>query len=314
MRSQLVHVICHRLASALHKCKQPLEVRGDEDIHRRRRRLIKRAVAVVRAGGQKVRQHVIRVRRAHERSHGKPHVLGVIARQNIAEVSRRDAEIDLVAKRDFAALQQVAVGRDIIHDLRQDSSPVDGVCRREEIALVRQILAQNGIGEDALHAALRVVEVSPYGAHADVLSFLADHLQLLDIRYAAVWVEHKNFCMLHIAEALERGLAGIAGCRDQNADRLVLSGLFEARREQIRKHLKRHVLERARRAVPELHDIPAVSQILHGRGLRVVEFLCAIRLFSKAKQLFLGKFFEIPLHDLRRALRVRQLRERLDFF
>ena len=120
--------------------------------------------------------------------------------------------------------------------------------------------------------------------------------------------------MLHVAEALERSLASVAGCRDQNADRLVLAGLFEARREQIRQHLKRHVLERARRPVPELHDIPAVSQILHGRGLRVVEFLCAIGLFGKAKQLFLGKFLEIPLHDLRRALRVRQLRERRNFF
>ena len=120
--------------------------------------------------------------------------------------------------------------------------------------------------------------------------------------------------MLHIAESFERGLAGVAGGRDQNADRLVLSGLFEARREKIRKHLKRHVLERARRPVPELHDIPAISQVFHRRGLRVVEFAGAIGLFGKAKQLFLGKFVKVALHDLRRALRVRQLRERLDFF
>ena len=241
-------------------------------------------------------------------------MFGVVARQDIAEVPRRDAEVNFVPQCDFAALQQIAVGRNIIHDLRQDPAPVDGVCRREEIPLVLQIFAQNWVGENALHAALRVVEVSPHGAHADVLPFLADHLQLLDIRHAAVGVENENFRMLHIAESFERGLAGVAGGRDQNADRLVLSGLFEARREKIRQHLKRHILERARRPVPELHDIPAISQVFHRCGLRVIKFTCAIRLFGKAKQLFLGKFLEIPLHDLCRALRVRQLRERRNFF
>ena len=84
--------------------------------------------------------------------------------------------------------------------------------------------------------------------------------------------------------------------------------------EEIKALSKLPYPERARRPVPELHDIPAISQVFHRRGLRVVKFTYAIRLFSKAKQLFLGKFFEIQLHDLRRALRVRQLRERLDFF
>ena len=66
---------------------------------------------------------------------------------------------------------------------------------------------------------------APHGAHADVLPFLADHLQLLDIGHAAVRIEHENLRVLHIAEALERSLASVAGRRDQNADRLVLAGL-----------------------------------------------------------------------------------------
>ena len=118
--------------------------------------------------------------------------------------------------------------------------------------------------------------------------------------------------MIDVAEALERGLAGIAGGRDQNADGLLLAGLLQGRGQQIRQHLQRHILERARRPVPELLHPDAFFGVYDRRGCRSVELLRAVGLFGKAEQLLLGKFVQIQLHELRRALRIRQLCKRFD--
>ena len=63
----------------------------------------------------------------------------------------------------------------------------------------------------------------PRTAHADVFALLRDHLQLLHFGNAAVGIEHKDFRAVHIAEALKRGLARVAGGRDEDADGLLLA-------------------------------------------------------------------------------------------
>ena len=239
-------------------------------------------------------------------------MLGIITRQNVSEVAGRHAEVHLVAQCNGAFRQKVTVGGDVIHDLRQHAPPVDGVGRRQEVAPARQLLAQNGVGENALDAALRIVEVSAYRAHADVFALLADHLQLLDLGHAAVGVEDKNFRMVHITETLERCLAGVAGGCDENADLFVFAGFLQACREKIREHLQRHVLERARRTVPQLQDIAVFSERLDGRGFGIVKFCRAVCLFGKTEQFFFRKFVEIQLHKLRCARGVGKKRKRFD--
>ncbi len=92
----------------------------------------------------------------------------------------------------------------------------------------------------------------------------------------------------------------------------VFTGLFQACREKIRQHLQRHVLERARWPVPELHDIAVFSERLDGRGFGIVKFCRAVCLFGKTEQFFFRKFVEIQFHKLRCARGVGKKRKRFD--
>ena len=138
-------------------------------------------------------------------------------------------------------------------------------------------------------------------------------MQLLHVRNAAVGIEHKNFRAVHVAEALKRGLARIAGRRNEDADSLLLAGLLERSRQQIRQHLQRHILKRARRTMPEFLNIGVFRQLYDGRSGGCVEFRGAVGIFRKAQQFFLGKFIEIPLHDLCGPFGIGKRGERFDF-
>ena len=81
--------------------------------------------------------------------------------------------------------------------------------------------------------------------------------------------------VLAVGEALERGLAGVAGGGDE--DQVVVSSssprgalALDRLREEERQALQRHVLERARRAVPQLEDPRAGDDLLDRRDALVV--------------------------------------------
>ena len=92
----------------------------------------------------------------------------------------------------------------------------------------------------------------------------------------------------------------------------MFAGFLQACREKIREHLQRHVLERARRTVPQLQDIAVFSERLDGRGFGIVKFCRAVCLFGKTEQFFFRKFVEIQLHKLRCARGVGKKRKRFD--
>ena len=66
-------------------------------------------------------------------------------------------------------------------------------------------------------------------------------------------------------------LAGVARGGDEDAHLPLLAALFQARRKQVRQDLQRHVLERARRPVPELEKRRGVIEPVHRRNGRVIK-------------------------------------------
>ena len=84
--------------------QEPFQVGGDQDVHRGRRRPEKFAVSVVDAGLEKVRQDVVFVGGAEELADGKTHGPGIPGGQDVAEVSGRDADVDLVARFDLSLI------------------------------------------------------------------------------------------------------------------------------------------------------------------------------------------------------------------
>ena len=62
---------------------------------------------------------------------GNPHRIGIIGGEDISEVSRGNADIDLLAALDLSRSHHLLIGRIVIDDLRSQPSPVDRIGGRE---------------------------------------------------------------------------------------------------------------------------------------------------------------------------------------
>jgi len=97
------------------------------------------------------REDVVRVRRDDELAHGEAHALRVVAREDVAEVARRDYELELgtFGVRDLVA--DVEVGEEIVDRLGEDARPVDRVDRAEVVLFVEGLVREQRL-HDVLNA------------------------------------------------------------------------------------------------------------------------------------------------------------------
>ena len=112
-------------------------------------------------------------------------------------------------------------------------------------------------------SALAVVEIAFDRQGVDILGFRGGHLPLLDGRNAAMREEHEHVGALLPGERVDRGTAGIAGCRGD--DRRAFAALGEDVIHQPRQQLHRHVLEGQRRTVEQFQDERVLAG-LHDRA------------------------------------------------
>ena len=183
------------------------------------------------------------------------HIFGVVGGQDVAEVARGHAYVQLVAQVQFAVGRQLRVGRHVVHDLGHEAPPVDGVrAGKSDAVLVLQLLRKGLVAEHVFRARLAVVEVSAHAPYLHVAPALRGHLLELDVAHAAVGVHDADGHAVHVAEALERGFARVSrgGYQDEEVvvELALLAQLGGACGEETRQALQRHVLERARGAVP----------------------------------------------------------------
>ena len=209
--------------------------------------------AVIDAGADEVREDVVGVGGADELADRQTHAQSEIPRQNVAEVSGGDGEVELLSGADFAEAHRVDVGGEVIDHLRDKPTDVDGVCRGKPL--------RHG-GENGLHAGLGVVEVALDRADLDVLARLGDHLGLLHGADPVVGIKDQDADAVNIAEALERRLAGVAAGGGEDEDIVPVAELFRRALHQVGKQAQRHVLEGRRGAVEELKKqiVPGSSQ------------------------------------------------------
>ena len=308
--AQLLHIARNLRVAAAEGIEQTLQIARYENVHRRGRRRVERAFLIIGTRADEVREHVVRVRRTDELTHRQAHLLGIPAGENIAEVAGRHDEVEFVTHGNHAAGDGIAVCREIVDNLRQQAAPVDGVGRGQEPAALRELGSKRLVAEDLLDAGLRVIKVAAHGADRDVIARLRDHLQALDLRHTAVGIEHEDLRARHVGKALQGRLAGVARGGDEDAHLPLLAALFQARREQVRQDLQRHVLERARRPVPELEKRGGVVEPVHRRNGRVVK-LAAVGRGSEARKLGVRKLAQKRAHDRHGALLIRHAAQRL---
>ena len=175
------------------------------------------------------------------------------------------------ARLHVARLQQVGIGGEIIDDLRHETAEVDGIGRGQHAALTVHFRRKRGIGENSLDAGLRVVKIAVHSDYMRVAAAGSHHLQTLRLRNAAVGIEHAAARARHIEEALQRRLAGVAAGRHEDEHLAFFAVLFAAHGQQIRQKLKRHVLKRQRRAMPELKAPRTGTHLHHRRNLGAVK-------------------------------------------
>ena len=107
--TQLLHITRDLHVTAAEGIEQTLKIAGNENVHRRGRRRVEWAVLIISTCANKVREHVVRVGRAHELAHRQTHFLRVPPGEDVTEVAGRHDEVELVAHGDHAAGDGVTI-------------------------------------------------------------------------------------------------------------------------------------------------------------------------------------------------------------
>lgn len=272
------------------------------------------AVAVILAGIDEVRQHVVRVGGADELFDGQAHLAGVIAGQDVPEVARGNAEEHTLARFDALGGHGVGIGFEIVDDLRYQAAPVDGVGRgkgpAESVEPFRQFL----VVEDFLDAALGVVEVAFDAEDLRVAAGLGGHLEFLHVGADAVFgIKDDDFRAGHIGETFQGGFARIARRGRQDDDTPFFPGLFPGPRHQVRQDLQGHVLESHGRAVPQFQDIRVFGHLVQHDGF-LAELFFTVGGQGAFHQLFPAIVRQEPLQDLDGRHGIRLAVHGQDFF
>ena len=299
---QLVHERICQLGVAEEE-EQALEVRGDQDVHRRADGLEEFARAVVDARADEVGEDVVAVGGAEEARDGQSHLLGEAAGENVAEIPRRNGDVDLFAHFDLSFVHEVAVCRDIVDDLRDEPTPVDGVGGGEEESVFIRALGEVCVRKDRLDAVLRVVEIAADCHDVHVIAAGRLHLPLLHQAHAVHRIEHGDLHAVDVLVAFKSRLSGVAAGCDEDVCDPSFPGHDEGAGEQTGHDLERHVLERGGRSVPELQRVDAVVQRVDGRGA-AGEAVGRISSKAVVEKRVLVVIFKIEREDERRALRV----------
>ena len=298
-----VHIIPHLgvvLAGEVEQ--QPLQIAGDQNVHRGADGGMERPVPIVNAGTEEIRQHIVAVGRADQLAYRQAHALGIIRCQNVAKVTGGDAEVHLVTHGNGVIPNQIAVSGDVVDHLRQNTAPVDGIGGGQEESPPVQLRPDGFIGEDPLHAGLGIVKVADDRPDVHILSLLGHHLLLLYGGHAVLGIVDLNPGLWHVGKALHGRLAGIAGGGHQNAGRPLLAGFPQGCGQQLGQHLQCHVLECGGGTVPQLQTIGAVLHLSDRSRRGIVKLLRAVGVMAEGQQLFLRVIRQVQSHDPGRPL------------
>ena len=223
--------------------QQPLEIRRDLDVHRRRSRGMHLA-HFIDAGFQRARQDVVDVGGDPQPADRQAHPLGDKAREDVAEISGRHGEIHRSRRR-----AERDRGGEIIHHLGDDPRPVDRIDARQRDRVAKAVMV-----EQPLHDRLAIVEGAFDRQRVNIAGAGGRHHPPLHVGDAAVRKQHDQIDIVETGKRIDRGAAGIARGRDHDGG--ALRALRQHVIHQPRDQLHRHVLERQGRAVKQLqHEL-----------------------------------------------------------
>ena len=247
---------------------ETLEVRRTGNIHRRAGGLqrLRGAAHPVLTGAEELVQHVVLVRRDDQSVDRQAHLLGDVARADVAEVTGRHGEADLLIIR----LRQLQPGGDVVYDLGHQARPVDGVHRTDAVIPLEIRIRGHG-----LHHVLAVIEDPVQGDVEDIRVIQTEHLSLLERRHAPGRGQHEHADPLAATHRVLRRRARVTAGRAQDVQGLAAAGQLVLK--QLAEQLHGHVLKRGRRPLREVAEVHAVLELRDGDDLLVRKSLRRIR-------------------------------------
>ena len=219
---------------------------------------------------EEIHQHPVIIGGTQKLRNGKSHPFCIICRQNVAEVSGRHRNIHRLAGLQHLLLHKLAVGIDVINDLRYQPADIDGVGGREAIPAPSQSFLKLGIVKHGFYTVLGIVKISADADNCRVVTLLGHHLPLLNPAYAILRIKYDNPGMRHIRKAGQCSLSGVARGRRQNDDVLLHRIFSRCRGHQVRQNRQGHVLKCNGGPVEQLHIVSAV-RFLETNNLRNIK-------------------------------------------
>ena len=226
IRKTFLHILCDRITSicfqffhqrlrlfrilASHQIYQSLQITGDQDVHGWRCGQHEFPILIIGSRLKEIKEHLIFIGGTDQLVYRNPHILCIICCQNISKITGRHYHIDLFAVLYLFVGKKLGIGIDIIDDLGNQPSDIDGISGGELISLASQFLCQLHVFKHGLDAALRIVKITVNRDYIYILSFLSDHLQFLHFTDAVLWIEYDNPCPFHIRKPRHRSLSGIS--------------------------------------------------------------------------------------------------------
>ena len=241
----------------------------------------------------KVGQYLIDIGSTDQLSNRHAHFLCVISSQNVAEVSGRNYNIQRISPVEFSLLCQSCIGRYIVNNLRNQTTPVDGVGTGEAHATFLQSICYCFAGENLLHTALTVIEVALYSANRNIAAFLGYHLAFLHSTNAFFRIEDHDLCTRNIFKAFQCSLSSIARSCNQNHNFLIQVQFLYSSCQEIRENLQGHILKCTGRAMPQFQHIGAFKQMCNFCNVLCFKILGIIGTFGAIAQLNLCKIRQI---------------------
>ena len=131
------------------------------------------SVSVVFSGLEEIKEDLVGIGCADQLAYGKSHVLGIECCEDISEVAGGNTDVDLLSRGDPLLLKEPGVCIDVVADLGNKSSDVDGIGRRENKSLLVKLSCKLLIAEDLLYSGLGIVKVSVDADYESICSALS---------------------------------------------------------------------------------------------------------------------------------------------
>ena len=254
-----------------------------------------RAPDPVNAGAEKFVQYIVFVGRNHQLVDRQAHHAGHMASAHVAEVSAGHAKADALA----VVGGGLQVAGKVVHHLRHQARPVDGVHRADAVAPLEIQVAGN-----AFDQVLAIVKHAFDCNIDDVVVHQAEHLRLLKRAHAALRAGHEDAHAFFAAHGVFGGAAGVAAGRTKNVQLLALARQVVL--EQVAEQLHGHIFKGQRRPVGQAQQIQAFFQPRQWRDLGRAKNRLGVGFAAQRAQVGCRNVIDIQRQNFKRQIGVIQ--------